>query len=65
MTEEIKLGIRRNDDESWLDAAKRAAEPYGLESVVKEYYEMYIEKGYSEADAALHACSEWDVVDLL
>ena len=57
----IGLGIRRNPEESWLDCALRSAEPFGVQHEVREDYERFRRVGQSEADAALHACMEWDL----
>jgi hypothetical protein len=57
----VGLGIRRHTSETWLDAALRLARPYALEDEVREGYEAAIRSGASPAEAALHACYEWDV----
>jgi hypothetical protein len=61
----IGLGIRKNANETWLQAALRNAAPYGLEIEVKEEYDYCIAQGFTEARAALNACYEWDVALLM
>jgi hypothetical protein len=59
------LGIRREEGETWKDAAARIGKKYGLETEVMESYASEIEAGESEEDAAWAACYEWDVCELV
>lgn len=59
------LGIKRNVDETWRDCAIRYARTYGLEMEVAESFDAHIRAGVSEEDAALGACLDWDVADLV
>lgn len=49
--------------ESWLEAAIRAAKPYGLTQEIIDYYEKFIAEGDDESEAAFRACWEWDVLE--
>ena len=60
----IGLGLTKEPDQTWLEAALAAAKPYGLETEIREEYDACIRRGESEGDAALHACMEWDVAML-
>lgn len=57
------LVLRRNPDESWRQAALRAASRYGLEEEVSEDYAARLKSGESEEDAAWGACYEWDLLE--
>lgn len=61
----IGLGIRRQDGETWLEAALRIAAKYGMAREVKEEYDELRQRGVSEEEAAWAACYEWDVAELL
>ena len=39
-------------------------EPYGLRNEIEEFYDIDIKRDESEEDAALYACSEWDILEL-
>lgn len=58
---DIGVGIRRDDDETWLACVIRMAAPYGLEEAVTEEYHDLIAAGRTEEEAALGAAMEWDV----
>lgn len=60
----VGLGIRRQPEETWKEAALRLARPFGLEQEVAEEYEHQIANGASEDRAAWAACYEWDVAEL-
>lgn len=55
------LYISKASKETWLDAAKRWARPFGLEEEIQDSYHKLIKEGNSEEDAAFGACYEWDV----
>lgn len=59
------VGIRRKDGETWRECAERYGERYGLREEVLEHFDANVRAGDNEADAALHACMEWDVCDLM
>lgn len=59
----MSLSVKRNVDETWLDAVLRYAKPYGLEEDTRRTYECEIADGVDEALAAWRACYEWDVCD--
>jgi hypothetical protein len=61
----MSIGIKLRDGESWKECAVRLAEPYDLQEEVIEVYDRAIERGCTEDDAALEACMEWDVAELL
>jgi hypothetical protein len=60
----MALIVKRNEEETWLEAVVRLAAPYGLETEVREEYEDSIAQGQSEEQAALNAAIEWDVAEL-
>jgi len=60
----IKIGLTRQENETWLEAALRYAKPWGLENEIKMTYEQQIELGATEADAALEAVCSWDVAEI-
>jgi len=64
VTDTIALGLRKRDDETWLDAALRMAKPWGLEHEIRTWYGYAIENGRPEDEAAWDACYEWDVLEL-
>lgn len=58
------LVLRKNANETWLQAALRQAARYGLEDEVRMAYEAAMNiLGTDEADAALCACMDWDICD--
>lgn len=57
------LVLTRKDNESWLQAALRYAEPWGLEGEVEDCYHNFLKEGYNEEVAAFEACYEWDILD--
>jgi len=59
----MSLVLKKNENETWLQAALRYASKYGMEKDIQKYYDMYIKQGESEADAAYGACEEWDILD--
>jgi hypothetical protein len=61
----VSLGIRRQEGETWKDAARRIARVQGLEHEVMDIYEHEIARGSSEEEAAWTACYEWDVCDIM
>lgn len=46
---------------TWLEAAKLAAQSWGLEQDVEDLYWQYIKEGLPEDEAAHNACYDWDV----
>ncbi len=56
------MRLSRQESESWLDAALRAAKPYHLEAEVKAAYEQHRRNGDSEITAAWAACHEFDLL---
>ena len=57
----IGVGIKRKQGETWRDVAYRYAKAHGLEKEVLDIYDQEVLAGIDPADAALHACYEWDV----
>jgi hypothetical protein len=57
----MPLVVTRFNGETWLQAARRLAQPYGLESEVTQSFEAARKEGATEEDAALYAAIEWDV----
>lgn len=58
------LLLRRNENETWLQAALRLAKPWGVEAEIQESYDSAIAEGISEAQAAFDACYDWDICEL-
>ena len=61
----MQLVLRKHEDETWLQAALRVAKPFCLESEVEDCYEAYILMGLSQEEAAVEACYEWDLLELV
>lgn len=61
----IALGFRRLPCESYRDTVKRYAEPHGLEYEALSHFDSEVAGGASEADAALYALGEWDLLEIL
>lgn len=61
----MSLGIRRQEGETWKDAAFRIARVHGLEHEVMDVYEAEIARGASEEEAAWTACYDWDVCEIM
>lgn len=59
----MSLGLRRREGETWLEAARRMAQPYGLAADVERFYHRYLHEGMDESRAAWAACCEWDVLE--
>jgi len=57
------LRLKRRPDETWKECAVRCAKSYGLDRIVGEFYDIFIEHGMSEERAAFSACYEWDVCE--
>lgn len=58
----MALVLRRNDGETWLEAALRVAKKWGLEGEVQDDYDAARETGCSEGEAAWNACADWDIL---
>jgi len=61
----MTLILHREKGETWREAALRQAEKFGLQDDVAHSFDA--EKAVTEdeqAEAAFHACYEWDVLDL-
>ena len=65
MSKDVKLGLRRNDGETWRAAVARIAGKYGVARECLKLFDEGIEDGADEAEAALCACLEWDVAELM
>lgn len=63
----VGVGIRRGEDETWRECAKRYARSWNasLEEVVDKLYLHNIDQGDSPRKAAHNACYEWDVIELV
>lgn len=61
----MKLGLKRNDGESWRDCAVRYGKRYSMEKEVVGWYDQAIKDGDTEEEAAWSACCEWDVLDII
>lgn len=61
----MSLVLRREEGESWYQAAIRQATKYGMEFEVDADYQSFIHLGYSDQEAAFDACYEWDVLDFV
>lgn len=59
----MSLSLKRNKEETWLEALLRQASEFGLESEVQSEYDFYISKGRSESEAAFYAAESWDILD--
>jgi calcineurin-like phosphoesterase family protein len=61
----VGLEIKRLDGESWRDCARRLGRKYGLEAEVMVAFEKNLKARDSETTAALEACYEWDLCELV
>lgn len=61
----VRLGFRTLPGEKIRDTVKRYAEPYGLEREALAFFDSDVQAGASEADAALYALGEWDLLEIL
>lgn len=60
----IRLGFRTLPGETMRQTVERYAARYGLQYECLSFYDSEIQAGSSEANAALYALGEWDVLDL-
>jgi hypothetical protein len=60
----VGLYLTRLAGESWKDAAERVASHWGLQREVMDIYTAEVAAGVPEAEAALNACYEWDVLSM-
>lgn len=61
----MALVLKREEGQSWKDAAIAAGKPYGLQEDVAEAYDSNKKLGFSDEDAAWGAALEWDVLELV
>lgn len=61
----VKVGIRRNEGETWRECAIRYGRRFGLQREITEMYDAAIKHGEIEEQAAWGACLEWDVADVI
>jgi hypothetical protein len=47
---------------TWLQAAQKAGEKWGLQDDITDAYIKYVREGYNADYAAHMACYDWDVV---
>lgn len=59
----MTVGIVKRQDESWRDCVIRYAEPRHLKEQVIRHFDLMIELGQSEEEAALSSCEEWEVCE--
>lgn len=60
----VRLGFRTREGETMRETVKRYAARFGLEYECLSYYDSERDAGQSEAQAAMFALSEWDLLDL-
>lgn len=60
----MSLVLKREEGQSWRDAAIAAAKPHGLQDEVAEAYDTSKQHGASDEEAAWGAAYEWDVLEL-
>lgn len=58
----MPLTLRRKRDETWLDAALRRADNYGLRSDIRVTYHKHKAAGATDAQAAWAALSDLDLL---
>jgi hypothetical protein len=58
------LGLKRMEDETWLECVIRYAEPFGLAGDVEEAYNTSIRAGMPEDEAAWGAAYDWDICEV-
>jgi hypothetical protein len=55
MSKDIFMPLYRDEDETWLEAAERHADNYGLKDDVADVYYEFIREGYDDVMAAVEA----------
>lgn len=55
MTEDVFMPFYRDEDESWLQAAERHADNFGLMDEIESLYYEYIRDGLDDLQAAMEA----------
>jgi hypothetical protein len=61
----VGVGIRRKPGETWRACAVRYARSWSLGQEVAEMFDAAVGRGVSDEEAAVHACIEWDVAEVL
>jgi hypothetical protein len=61
----MPLVLKRNPEETWLEAARRAGEPFGLAQQVESNYWLHHGEGTAEPIAALRAVLDEDVAEFV
>jgi hypothetical protein len=59
------LSITKKDDETWEECALRYASKHGMAEEVSASYKRALSDGLDEGDAALAACMDWDIAELV
>jgi hypothetical protein len=59
----MPLIVRKQEGETWREAALRYAKPWSPEAQVGEIFDREVASGTPESRAAWNACHEWDVLD--
>tara|TARA_R100000908_G_scaffold64820_1_gene50166 strand:- start:453 stop:668 length:216 start_codon:yes stop_codon:yes gene_type:complete len=58
MSKDIFMPLYRDEDETWLEAAERHADNYGLKDDVQAIYYEFIREGYDDVMAAVEALEQ-------
>jgi hypothetical protein len=58
MSKDIFMPFYRDEDETWLEAAERHADNYGLATDVADVYYEFIREGYDDVMAAVEALEQ-------
>jgi len=59
----MALVLRKEESETWLEAAQRLGKRYGLEEEIRADYEKYAAEGLAAHQAAWAAAYEADVLE--
>jgi hypothetical protein len=59
--------VQRDADETWREAVAKQGRKHGMEREVLETFDAELVRNpdVDQADAAFHACYEWDACDLV
>jgi hypothetical protein len=58
MSKDIFMPLYRDEDETWLEAAERHADNYGLKDDVETLYYEFIREGYDDVMAAVETLEQ-------
>jgi len=54
---------KKKEEDSWLKTLLDQASNYGLEEECADSFDKFKKQGDSDAEAALNAAYEWDILD--